>query len=292
MSPKPEETMASVENIPPYDMLAPVRNLRVVEKVFELPVASSAYSEIVALAASLTPYVETTITTITPLVEVTLNTIKNNVKENVMPLFPRGTSEAFQSKLNGAVAHLTVGVESLDDLACVGMEKLVDKVPVLKEETPLFLDNSKVKVLLWLCTQLSLILVIQVTASAYLKDTSSFVASFSVAQVYLKIIDASFEAVKSQLDLSTEKNFIASYLLKFHEMANDLRVEGNRRAGTEKARKIEEASVIGAIAEVSGIAYLMEVFGLKHKKAVYEDEHARVEVNTEDELEPVVVDTN
>jgi len=274
MSPKPEETMASVENIPPYDMLAPVRNLRIVEKVFELPVASSAYSEIVALAASLTPYVETTITTITPLVEVTLNTIKTNVKENVMPLFPRGTSEAFQSRLNGAVAHLTMGVESLDDLACVGMEKLVDKVPVLKEETPLLLDNSKVN------------------ARAYLKDTSSFVASFSVAQVYLKIIDASFEAVKSQLDLSTEKSFIASYLLKFHEMANDLRVEGNRRAGTEKARKIEEASVIGAIAEVSGIAYLMEVFGLKLKKAVYEDEHARVEVNTEDELEPVVVDTN
>jgi len=274
MSPKPEETMASVENIPPYDMLAPVRNLRIVEKVFELPVASSAYSEIVALAASLTPYVETTITTITPLVEVTLNTIKTNVKENVVPLFPRGSSEAFQSRLNGAVAHLTVGVESLDDLACVGMEKLVDKVPVLKEETPLLLDNSKV------------------TASAYLKDTSSFVASFSVAQVYLKIIDSSFEAAKSRLDLSTEKNFMASYLLKFHEMANDLRVEGNRRAGTEKARKIEEASVIGAIAEVSGIAYLMEVFGLKLKKAVYEDEHARVEVNTEDELEPVVVDTN
>merc|ERR1719318_1783852 len=238
-------------NIPPYDMLAPVRNLRIVEKVFELPVASSAYSEIAALAASLTPYVETTITTITPLVEVTLNTIKTNVKNGVMPLFPHGTTEAFQSRLNGAVAHLTVGVESLDDMACVGMEKLVDKVPVLKEETPLLLDNSKVN------------------ARAYLKDTSSFVASFSVAQVYLKVIDASFEAVKSQLDLSTEKNFIASYLLKFHE-----------------------ASVIGAIAEVSGIAYLMEVFGLKLKKAVYEDEHARVEVNTEDELEPVVVDTN
>jgi len=272
MSPKSQETMAS--SVPPYDMFAPVKNLRIVEKVFELPVASSAYSEIVALAASLTPYVENTITSITPLVEVTLNTIKTNVKENVMPLLPHGTSEALQSSINGAVAHLTVGAESFDEMACVGMEKLVEKVPVLKEETPILLDNSKVN------------------ARAYLKDTSTFAASFSIAQVYLKIIDASFEAVKSQLDLSTEKNSIASSLLKFHEMANDLRVEGNRRAGTEKARKIEQASVIGAIAEVSGIAYLLEVFGLKLKRTVYEDEHARVEVNTEDELEPVVVDTH
>merc|ERR1719153_2108258 len=111
------------------------------------------------------------------------------------------------------------------------MEQLVEKVPSLKEETPELIKNSKD------------------SATVYLNDTSSFLASFSVALVLLKMFDAS-------LDI----------------MANDLRFEGSKRAGTEKSKQIEDASIVGAIMEIMGLAYLMRVLGLRPSKAVIDDE--------------------
>ena len=85
-----------VEIIVPYDIMAPVKNLKFVDKAFELPLPTSAYTEITILASPLTPYVENTVTTITPMVEVSYNTIKTKVKETVMPHLPEGTAESLQ----------------------------------------------------------------------------------------------------------------------------------------------------------------------------------------------------
>ena len=135
--------MAPVEiDTIPYDIMAPVKNLKVVDKAFELPLVTSAYTEIANLASPLTPYVKNTVTTITPMVEVGYNTIKTKVEE-VMPHLPEGTAEKFQSNMNGAVAHLTAAVEKVDALACGGMDQLLDKVPALKESTPEFIENTK-----------------------------------------------------------------------------------------------------------------------------------------------------
>jgi len=128
------------ESNPAYDMMASVKNMKVVDKAFELPVVTSAYKEIVSLTSPITPYVETTVTYITPIVEGGYHTIK----EKVIPRIPEGTAETIQSKVNGAVAHLSVAVEKVDAFACGGMEQLVEKVPSLKEETPELIKNSKV----------------------------------------------------------------------------------------------------------------------------------------------------
>merc|ERR1711872_1150663 len=154
------DIMADMENdsIPTYDVMAPVKSLKVVDKAFELPVVSSAYTEIATLASPITPYVESSVKFITPIVEGGCNTIK----EKVMPHLPDGTAESLQSKVNGAVAKLTVAVEKVDTLACGGMDQLLEKVPALKEET----------------------------ATTYIHDSSSFVASFSVVLVMLKMFDA------------------------------------------------------------------------------------------------------
>merc|ERR1711936_791752 len=135
------------ESIPAYDMMASVKNMKVVDKAFELPVVTSAYNEIVSLTSPITPYVETTVTFITPIVE--------------------GGYHTIQAKVNGAVAHLSVAVEKVDAFACGGMEQLVEKVPSLKDETPELIKNSKD------------------SATVYLSDTTSFLASFSVALVLL-----------------------------------------------------------------------------------------------------------
>ena len=46
--------------------------------------------------------------------------------------------------------------------------------------------------------------------------------------------------------------------------------------------------------EVSGLSHLLAMLGLKVTETVivYEDEHARVEVETEDDAEPGVLDAN
>ena len=133
-------SVAENDPIPAYDMMASVKNLKVVDKALELPVISSAYNEIASLTSPIIPYLESTVTFITPLVEGGYNTIK----ENVIPRVPEGTAESIQSKVNGAVAHLSLAVEKVDAFACGGMDQLVEKVPSLKEETPELIQNSKV----------------------------------------------------------------------------------------------------------------------------------------------------
>merc|ERR1712042_415881 len=236
------DIMADMENdsIPTYDVMAPVKSLKVVDKAFELPVVSSAYTEIATLACPITPYVESSVKFITPIVEGGCNTIK----EKVMPHLPDGTAESLHSKVNGAVAQLTVAVEKVDTLACGGMDQLLEKVPALKEETPELIKNTKE------------------TASTCIHDTSSFVASFSVVLVMLKMLDAGLDVVETALKtVSSDEDSLGTYVKKIHGMANDLRLEGSKRAGTEKAQQIEAATLFGAFVEVSGLAYLMGVLG-------------------------------
>merc|ERR1719315_898177 len=167
--------------------MASVKNMKVVDKAFELPVVTSAYNEIISLTSPITPYVKTTVTFITPYVEGGYNTIK----EKVIPCIPEGTAESVQSKVNGAVAHLSVAVEKVDAFACGGMEQLV--------------ENSKD------------------SATVYLNDTTSFLASFSVALVLLKMFDASLDIVESAIVKTggSDKDFLPSYVKKIHIMAND-----------------------------------------------------------------------
>eukprot|EP00090_Calanus_glacialis_P025991 TRINITY_DN40749_c0_g1_i1.p1 TRINITY_DN40749_c0_g1~~TRINITY_DN40749_c0_g1_i1.p1 ORF type:complete len:272 (-),score=99.33 TRINITY_DN40749_c0_g1_i1:37-852(-) len=266
-----------VETIP-YDIMAPVKNLKVVDKAFELPLVTSAYTEITSLASPLTPYVENTVTTITPMVELGYNAIKTKVEATVMPHLPEGTAESLQSKMNGAVAHLTVAMEKVDTLACGGVDQLVEKLPALKEATPELIKNTKE------------------TLTTYFNSATSFLASFSLAQVALKIVDMGLEVVEQVITMAggSEENIITNGIKTIHTTANTIRIEGNKKAGTEMAKKIEEASIVGALVEVSGLSHLLSMLGFKVTETVtvYEDEHARVEVETKDDAEPVVVDTN
>ena len=56
--------------------MAPITNLKVIEKVFGLPMVNTVVNEIARIVYPMTPYVESTVTTITPMVEVGLNSIK------------------------------------------------------------------------------------------------------------------------------------------------------------------------------------------------------------------------
>merc|ERR1719186_2361036 len=102
--------------------MAPVMNMKMVEKAFELPLVSSAYTEMAKI-----------VTTITPMVEVGINTIKTKVEESVFPCLPDGMSEKIQTNMSTAVEHVTAAVEKIDTFACGGIDQLTEKVPALKE---------------------------------------------------------------------------------------------------------------------------------------------------------------
>eukprot|EP00091_Calanus_sinicus_P011771 TRINITY_DN2656_c0_g2_i1.p1 TRINITY_DN2656_c0_g2~~TRINITY_DN2656_c0_g2_i1.p1 ORF type:complete len:149 (-),score=44.37 TRINITY_DN2656_c0_g2_i1:3-428(-) len=89
-------------------------------------------------------------------------------------------------------------------------------------------------------------------------------ASFSVAHGGLKIVDSGldvFEGAVSMTGVVSEEGTAWSSIKKIHTIANTVRINGNKTAGTTKARKIEEASIIGALAEVSGLNYILSSLG-------------------------------
>ena len=120
-----------------------------------------------------------------------------------------------------------------------------------------------------------------------------------MAQLALKVTDAGLCLVEDVLKKTgtNEESSVVSGVRKIHSTANTIRISAVKKVGTEKAKKIEEASVFEAFIQVSGISNFLAFMGMRLRKTdsstVYEDEYARVEMRKSDseETEPVVVDT-
>ena len=201
----------------------------------------------------------------------------------MLPHIPAKVTETVAHVQTAAVEHVTSAVEKVDSFACGGIDQLTDKVPQLKEATPKILEETKTSV------------------SSYLGRLTDYAASFSVSQLALKVLDSGLDLVDGALTSlgSAEEGAARSGVKMVHAAANTIRVAAVNKAGTEKARKIEEASIVGAFMEVSGLMDLLEMLGFLVRKndeqetaTIYEDEHARVAVMSETEdVDPVVVDT-
>ena len=98
--------------------------------------------------------------------------------------------------------------------------------------------------------------------SSYVSEATDYAASIPATQVALKITDSGLEFVEDVLKkVGSDESGMSSSLKKIHSSANTLRISGVKRAGTERAKKIEEATVIGALAELTGLAGLMAHLG-------------------------------
>ena len=99
-----------------------VQTLKAVDKALELPLVSSACSEMTRIASPLTPYVSS------------LSKVATQVEEKVAPHIP-----AVICRSSAAA------VERADHLACEGIDQLTEKLPQLKEDTPKLLEGTKVR---------------------------------------------------------------------------------------------------------------------------------------------------
>merc|ERR1711913_187311 len=272
--------------------IVPTKNLRVMNKAMELPLVNSAYSEVTRIASPITPYVETTLTKVSPMLEAGYQTIKSQVEEKVVPHIPSNLSESVSKNVSSTLESVSAAVEKADSYACSGIDQLTEKVPQLKDATPKLLEETKENV------------------SSYITAATDYTASFSLAQVALKVVDAGLTAVEGILNKvgHGEESLVVSGVRKLHSTANTIRLSGLKKAGTETAKKIEEGTILETVLFLFGVSELMESLGFKLRKTetetetVYEDEVSRVEVKQEEAVvvdtadtkeleEPVVVDT-
>merc|ERR1712126_421670 len=246
-----------------------------------LPLVSSAYTGVSKITY---PYVESTMNKMSPMVENTwgkvtpvMETVKSTMEESVLPRIPSKVSETVQNVHTVTVDKMTAAMDKVDTFACGGIDQLTEKLPQLKETPPKLIEDTK----------------------TYLTSITDYAASFQVSQLTPKVIDSSLDLVDGALNKigSDEKGTVRSGVRKVHSTANTIRISAVKKVGTDKAKKFEEASVFEAFIEVSGISDLLAFMGLRLKTdtsagtAVYEDEHARVEMrkSESEETEPVIV---
>ena len=152
----------------------------------------------------------------------------------------------------------------VDSYACSGIDQLTEKVPQLKDATPKLIQETKVPNLELDHLDPFFINLLQSSVSSFVTIWSEYFASFSVALVTLKVVDATLDQVETILkatDCDTAKT-VSAYVKTIHDTANTLRIGAVKSAGTPLAKKIEDCTIPESLMEVSGIQSVMERLGL------------------------------
>merc|ERR1712203_111536 len=201
---------------------------KVIEKVLKLPVVNDTYDSLVKLSSPLNPYVEKIGTLASPVVDQALD-----FTASIEGKVPDVVQTSYTSALNKAATMAA----SLDATLCSGVDNLVEKVPALKQATPTLYNSTRESV------------------GRYASLVATYMASFTIAQVFLKAVDLGLETTDGLLKLTANQKVdpILTGLRKVRSEATSLRKEGIVLNGTSKAKILEEATLIGAIIEIFGL---------------------------------------
>merc|ERR1711962_147915 len=208
--------------------MAPIKSKTVV-KAFDLPVVSDTYNSLVKLSSPLSPVVEKISSMTSPAVDQVLG-----LKAGIEAKVPDVVSTGF----NSALAQVTSTAVSLDAKLSSGLDNLVEKMPALKEATPALYDSTRVIV------------------KSYATFAATYLASFTLAHVFLKATDLGLKTTDGLLKWSANEKVdpVLVGLRKLRSDAEHLRKEGVGFNGTEKAKVLEEATLVGALVEILGLA--------------------------------------
>merc|ERR1712098_265327 len=199
-----------------------------VEKVFDLPVVSDTYDSLVKLSSPLSHYVEKIGTMASPVVDQALD-----LKAGIEGKLPEVVQTGYTTALNKAVT----AAASLDATLCSGVDTLVENVPALKQSTPVLYKSTRD------------------TVGSYATRVATYVASFTIAQIFLKAADLGLETTDGLLKLTANQKVdpILTGLRRVRSEATSLRKEGIVLNGTAKSKILEEATLIGAMFEIFGL---------------------------------------
>jgi len=133
-----------VSPVPPV-----VQQYKILNKVLELPLVFDTFNEAKKLGSYYLPPVEQTVAQLSPYVETVASTVKAKVSPDIV------------KKYNEAVEKVSVVTKdvtgNLDTMACEGLDKLTDKVPLLKEPTAKVIETTKNNSSSWINGQLIMV---------------------------------------------------------------------------------------------------------------------------------------
>merc|ERR1711962_658228 len=176
----------------------------------------------------LSPYVEKIGTMASPVVDQALD-LKAGIEGKISEIIQAGYTTALNKAVTAAA--------SLDSTLCTGVDTLVEKVPALKQSTPMLYNSTRESV------------------GSYATLVATYVASFTIAQIFLKAADLGLETTDGLLKLTANEKVdpILRGLRRVRSEATSLRKEGIVLNGTDKAKTLEEATLIGAMLEIFGL---------------------------------------
>jgi len=208
--------------------IASIKSQTVV-KAFDLPVVSDTYNSVVKLTSPLSPVVEKIGSMASPAMDQVLG-LKAGIEAKVPDVVLTG--------FNSGLAQVTSAAASLDAKLSSGIDNLVEKMPALKEATPALYDSTRESV------------------KSYATLAATYLASFTLAHVCLKAIDLSLETTDGLLKWSANDKVdpVVVGLRRLRSHAEHLRKQGVGLNGTEKAKVLEEATLVGALVEIFGLA--------------------------------------
>merc|ERR1719300_145272 len=162
------------------------------------------------IASPITTYVESSLNKVMPLVK----TIKTQLDDKVVPLIPHTISECVNTKVSATKENVTAAVDKMDGLVCSGIDQVTERATKLREASSKLVKDTKSSV------------------SSYLTDVTDYAASFSVAQLALKLTDVGLDVVEGVLTVGAgEQSAVLDGVKKIHTSANTIRISGMRKAG-------------------------------------------------------------
>merc|ERR1712181_147429 len=199
----------------------------IVEKAFALPLVNATYDSLASLSTPLQPYAEKGAAMMSSMGE-SYGAIKAGVQEKV----PDSVSAKVTDAKTFSQGQVSAAVNSVDSSLCSGLDKLVDKVPALKQETPELYNSTKSSV------------------SSYTFMATTYVASFTLVSYALKFSDFGMDGADRILKMipGEKTQPLLSGLHWVRDEAAVVRQEGARRNGSERVLALENASLLEVLA--------------------------------------------
>merc|ERR1712055_992127 len=209
----------------------------IVEKAFALPLVNATYDSLASLSTPLQPYAEKGAAMMSSMGE-SYDAIKAGVQDKV--------PDAVSAKVTDAKGQVSAAVNSVDSSLCSGLDKLVDKVPALKQETPELYNATKSSV------------------GSYAFMATTYVASFTVVSYALKFSEFGMDGADRILKMipGEKKEPLLSGLHWVRDETAVVRQEGAKRNGSERVLALENASLLEVLAGLLNCTYLLKLFGV------------------------------
>jgi len=209
----------------------------IVEKALALPLVNATYDSLASLSSPLQPFAEKGAAMMSSMGE-SFDAIKAGVQDKV--------PESVSAKVTEAKGQVSAAVSSVDSSLCSGLDKLVDKLPALKQETPELFNATKSSV------------------GSYAFMASTYVASFTVVSYALKFTEFGIVGADRILKMipGEKKDPLLSGLLWVRDEAAVVRQEGAKRNGSERVLALDNASLLQVLAGLLNCTYLLNLFGI------------------------------